>query len=84
MRFGTLPATVPSAVIEALQTDVPQTLIDPETPQVGDEVIITEGTFEGLRAIFAEPDGETRSMLLLNLLNKQVMRSVDNKQFRKL
>ncbi|HAT25274.1 MAG TPA: transcription/translation regulatory transformer protein RfaH [Pantoea septica] len=84
VRFGTLPATVPSAVIEALQTDVPQTLIDPETPQVGDEVIITEGTFEGLRAIFDEPDGETRSMLLLNLLNKQVMRSVDNKQFRKL
>nr|MBA2814306.1 Transcription antitermination protein RfaH [Candidatus Pantoea persica] len=84
VRFGILPATVPSAVIEALQTDAPQTLIAPETPQVGDKVIITEGTFEVLRAIFAEPDGETRSMLLLNLLNKQVMRSVDNKRFRKL
>jgi transcriptional antiterminator RfaH len=84
VRFGTLPATVPSAVIEALQTDAPQTLIDPETPQVGDEVIITEGTFEGLRAIFAEPDGETRSMLLLNLLNKQIVRSLDNRQFQKL
>jgi transcriptional antiterminator RfaH len=33
---------------------------------VGDEVLITDGTFEGLRAIFAEPDGETRSILLLN------------------
>jgi transcriptional antiterminator RfaH len=75
---------VPSAVIEALETDVPQILLDPETPQSGDEVVITEGTFEGLRAIFAEPDGETRSILLLNLLNKQVMRSVDNKQFRKI
>ncbi len=84
VRFGTLPATVPSAVIEVLQTDAPQILMDPETWQVGDEVIITEGTFKGLRAIFAEPDGETRSMLLLNRLNKQVMRSVDNKQFRKL
>ncbi|EIB97836.1 MULTISPECIES: transcription/translation regulatory transformer protein RfaH [Pantoea] len=84
VRFGSTPATVPSAVIEALETDVPQILLDPETPQSGDEVVITEGTFEGLRAIFAEPDGETRSILLLNLLNKQVMRSVDNKQFRKL
>jgi transcription antitermination factor NusG len=34
-------------------------VLDPETPQVGDEVLITDGTFEGLRAIFAEPDGET-------------------------
>ncbi len=84
VRFGAMPATVSSEVIAALQTDVPQILLDPETPQSGDEVIITEGTFEGLRAIFAEPDGETRSVLLLNLLNKQVMRSVDNKQFRKL
>ena len=84
VRFGAQPATVSSEVIEALQSDVPQILLDPETPQSGDEVLITEGTFEGLRAIFAEPDGETRSVLLLNLLNKQVMRSVDNKQFRKL
>jgi len=83
VRFGAMPATVPYEVIEALQSDAPQILLDPETPQVGDEVIITDGTFEGLRAIFAEPDGETRSILLLNLLNKQVMRSVDNKQFRK-
>jgi len=84
VRFGAMPATVSSEVIEALQTDVPQIWLDPEMPQSGDEVIITDGTFEGLRAIFAEPDGETRSVLLLNLLNKQVMRSVDNKQFRKL
>ena len=83
VRFGTTPATVPAVVIDALQTDVPQTLLDPETPQNGDEVIITEGTFEGLRAIFSEPDGEARSILLLNLLNKQVVRSVDNRQFRK-
>ncbi|EJL87700.1 transcriptional activator RfaH [Pantoea sp. GM01] len=84
VRFGAMPATVSHDVIEALQTDAPQIVLDPETPQSGDEVIITDGTFEGLRAIFAEPDGETRSVLLLNMLNKQVMRSVDNKQFRKL
>ncbi len=33
-------------------------------PLSGDSVIITEGAFEGLKAIFTEPDGETRSMLL--------------------
>ncbi len=83
VRFGAMPATVPYEVIEALQTDAPQILLDPETPQVGDEVVITEGAFEGLQAIFAEPDGEARSMLLLNLLNKQVLQSVKNTDFRK-
>lgn len=83
VRFGSLPATVPAEVILALQNEAPTLLFDPETPQIGDEVVITDGTFEGLRAIFAEPDGEARSMLLLNLLNKQVARSIDNRLFRK-
>ncbi len=84
VRFGPLPATVPQDVISVLQTEAPQQMVDPETPQPGDEVVITDGTFEGLKAIFTEPDGEARSMLLLNLLNKQIVRSVDNKQFQKL
>jgi transcriptional antiterminator RfaH len=46
-------------------------------------VIITEGALEGLQAIFKEPDGEARSMLLLNLLNKQVLQSIKNTDFRK-
>ena len=84
VRFGVQPATVPYSVIEALQNDAPQNGIDPGTPQSGDEVLITEGAFAGLRAIFTEPDGEARSMLLLNLLNKRVVRSIDNQQFCKL
>lgn len=84
VRFGALPATVPHNVIKVLQTETPETMVDPETPQPGDEVLIIDGTFEGLKAIFTEPDGEARSMLLLNLLNKQIVRSVDNKLFQKM
>ncbi len=84
VRFGSLPATVPPDVIVALQTQPIETLPDPELPQPGDRVLITTGAFEGLKAIFTEPDGEARSMLLLNLLNKQIVRSMDNKQFQKL
>ncbi|MCU5772165.1 transcription/translation regulatory transformer protein RfaH [Erwiniaceae bacterium BAC15a-03b] len=84
VRFGALPATVPHNVIQILQTETPENMVDPETPQPGDEVLIIDGTFEGLKAIFTEPDGEARSMLLLNLLNKQIVRSVDNLQFQKL
>lgn len=58
-------------------------MTDPETPFPGDDVVITEGALEGLQAIFKEPDGETRSMLLLHMLNKQVLQSVKNTDFRK-
>lgn len=83
VRFGNQPATVPLDVIVALQNPI-ETVVESELPQPGDTVIITEGAFEGLQAIFTEPDGEARSMLLLNLLNKQVVRSVGNRQFQKL
>ncbi|VTM87012.1 Transcriptional activator rfaH [Raoultella ornithinolytica] len=46
--------------------------------------MITDGAFEGLQAIFSEPDGEARSMLLLNLLNKQVLQSIKNTDFHKI
>ncbi len=77
------PATVPSDVIHQLSIHKPEGITDPETPYAGDDVVITEGAFEGLQAIFTEPDGEARSMLLLNLLNKQVLQSVKNTDFRK-
>ncbi|ROR04666.1 transcription/translation regulatory transformer protein RfaH [Erwinia sp. JUb26] len=84
VRFGNLPAIVPLTVIGALQNEPVLTGFDEGTAQPGDTVVITEGAFEGLQAIYTEPDGETRSILLLNLLNKQVIRSVGNGQFEKL
>ncbi|MCK1970920.1 transcription/translation regulatory transformer protein RfaH [Franconibacter sp. IITDAS19] len=84
VRFGSQPAMVPLKVIEQLQNCQPEEVTDPQTPYEGDKVVITEGAFEGLEAIFTEPDGETRSMLLLNLLNKQVRQSVKNTDFRKI
>lgn len=83
VRFGVQPATVPEKVIHELMHYPIKNIIDPETASPGDCVVITEGAFKGLEAIFAEPDGEARSMLLLNLLNKQVQQSVRNTDFRK-
>lgn len=83
VRFGAHPATVPSNVIHQLSVYKPVGITDPQTPFTGDSVVITEGAFEGLQAIFTEPDGEARSMLLLNLLNKSVLQSVKNTDFRK-
>jgi transcriptional antiterminator RfaH len=84
VRFGPSPALIPQHVIEELCAYGDTHHVDPKTPQPGDTVLITQGAFTGFQAIYSEPDGETRSMLLLTLINKQVSQSLDNRQFEKL
>ncbi|EKT53059.1 transcription/translation regulatory transformer protein RfaH [Providencia sneebia] len=83
VRFGLNPAIIPDEIIEVLQLTPVAKLVAPETPMSGDHVVITEGIFAGIKAIYCEPDGETRSILLLNILNKNVTKALDNKQFKK-
>ena len=49
-------------------------------PKAGDVVYLTTESFKNVQAIYQESDGEMRSILLVNLLNKQVTVSVDNKE----
>ncbi|AOM42473.1 transcription/translation regulatory transformer protein RfaH [Xenorhabdus hominickii] len=83
IRFSTYPAIVPQTLIDELMSVTEQEFIAPETPISGDTVLITEGIFEGIKAIYNEPNGETRSVLLLNILNKEVPKILDNTQFIK-
>lgn len=83
VRFGSTLATVPEKVIKALQ-EAPYDLPKAEDPlQVGEAVTITAGIFKGMSAIYHEADGEKRSILLLNLLNTTVPRSIKNNEFLK-
>ncbi|MGV7959790.1 transcription/translation regulatory transformer protein RfaH [Photorhabdus tasmaniensis] len=84
VRFGIRPAIVPDVLINEIMSATEQEYVSPDTPVTGDTVLITDGIFEGLQAIYNEPDGETRSILLLNILNKQLPKALDNKQFVKL
>ena len=52
-------------------------------PQAGDLVCVSNSSFKDVQAIFKEPDGDMRSILLVNLLNKQIEMSVDNCDVRK-
>lgn len=83
IRFGKLPVQIPFSLIKSLMLQPKPLLTDPTLPKCGDKVIITEGIFEGLEAIYAEPDGETRSILLLSLINQKVEHRIDNHQFEK-
>ncbi|HEQ1860012.1 TPA: transcription/translation regulatory transformer protein RfaH [Providencia alcalifaciens] len=83
IRFGTLPAEVPDEIIELIQQTPISHTQSPDLPSQGDSVVITEGIFAGVKAIFNEPNGESRSILLLNILNTTVAKVIDNTQFRK-
>jgi transcriptional antiterminator RfaH len=63
---------------EQLQQTTPQALFS-----VGDKVIVTEGVFAGLEAIYQTADAESRSMILLNLLNKPVQMRIEPGRLRK-
>lgn len=85
VRFGKYPVNVPQEVIDTLQaTQLSPTLYSEENvPHSGDCVLITEGVFQGIKAIYQEPDGEARSILLLKILNSEIKKSVENKEFKK-
>lgn len=51
-------------------------------PVKGERIEITSGMFEALEGVYEEPDGLRRSMVLINVLGKQVSRSVSNKEFK--
>jgi|GEM_PF-470849 len=49
-------------------------------PKTGDVVYLNTESFKNVQAIYQEPDGDMRSILLINLLNKQISVSVENKE----
>ncbi len=74
VRFGLEPASVPDKLIQSLKDQegiLGEKAIDLDRFHQGDAVILTEGPFKGLTAIFLSYDGEERAMVLLELLNNQ-------------
>ncbi len=53
-------------------------------PTQGDKVLIESGPLAGFEAIYLEPDGDKRAILLVSLLNQETSSSFDNQSFRRL
>ncbi|ADU73049.1 transcription/translation regulatory transformer protein RfaH [Pantoea sp. At-9b] len=72
ISFGGLPSVVPDSVITRLNQGWESAPLTTDAPAHGDRVVIRDGVFEGLEAVWYEPDGMKRAMLLLTLMNRQV------------
>lgn len=71
VRFGTTPAVVPDAVLDALAARLAMADAPSEPLLVpGQKVRIEAGPFAGLEAVFAEHDGALRVIVMLKLLQQ--------------
>ena len=83
VAFGTTPAKVADELVEVirLQTGGPDSLRRQFEP--GQAVVITQGPFAGLDGVYQMSDGESRVMVLLNILSKSVKLAIVPTSIRK-
>ncbi len=71
LTFGGIPAKAPADLIQVLQESVERLKNQPtKLFQTGDRVQVRHGPFAGLEAIFEMENGESRALVLIELLSK--------------
>ena len=68
------PIKVPQGLVEQLRNRVTShaELIMSQLPKSGAKMQVIDGPFKGLNAIFSEPDGNSRAIVMVTLLSQQV------------
>lgn len=85
VSFGGAPAIITDSQMTDMRLVIDarsESLTAESVPVKGDPIELTNGDFGDLDGVYDEPDGLRRSMVLINVLGKQVRRSVSNKDFR--
>jgi len=88
VRFGGKIAEVSKQLIQQLKNNLAQlqhSAAENSSHKLkrGDAVMITEGSFKGLQAIFEVEDGLERSVIFISLLAKQTKLTLSNAEFVK-
>jgi transcriptional antiterminator RfaH len=78
VRCGAKYQPVPNELIHQLKQECVENR-ESRLPKAGELVGLTNASFNNIDAIYQQSDGDMRSILLINLLNRQVSISVDNK-----
>ncbi|SFR44987.1 transcriptional antiterminator RfaH [Pseudidiomarina maritima] len=89
LMFGDKPATIPDALIEELKTlehdPITQATAEHQSsPQVGDQVEIASGPFAGFIAKIIDLEGDSRCIVLLDWLQKDVQASFSYTEVKKI
>ncbi|WP_152084852.1 transcription/translation regulatory transformer protein RfaH [Pseudoalteromonas sp. A25] len=79
VRFGEHIQQVPEEVVNQLRTQQPSA--EHYDFKAGDKVVLSNNCYQNIEAIFQQADGETRSVLLIELLNTSVEIIAKNTEF---
>ncbi|MBL4277908.1 transcription/translation regulatory transformer protein RfaH [Vibrio fluvialis] len=82
IRFGSEPKELQGDLIydlKQLESSAKSETPSVELPKPGQEIEVKGGQFCGLKVIYQEPDGETRSIMLVKMISQPVALSIDNK-----
>ena len=83
VTFGQTPAKIEDELITQLQVKTDSTEVQLRHFEPGEQVVVTDGPFVGVEAIYQMADAEGRVMVLLNILSKQVKMTVPPASIRK-
>lgn len=87
VRSGAKPTIIASEVIaQIMRHDVEQDQVSKliDMPQSGDKVLIKDGPFAGIEAIFQEADGDKRAFLLIEIINQKTSISLTHSEYKKI
>jgi transcriptional antiterminator RfaH len=87
VRFNEYPLPVADVIVEQIRRRIEDKPMRESYLTSGEQVVITEGSFSGIEAIFVASDGDERVVLLLNILQSEqtltfpiaVVRKLDRK-----
>ena len=83
VTFGQTPAKIDDDLVTVLKSESVNTAVVLRHFEPGEQVVVTDGPFVGVEAIYQMADGEGRVMVLLNILSKQVKMRVSPTSIRK-
>jgi len=83
VTFGQTPAKIDDTLVSELRAKSESTEVQLRHFEPGEPVMVTDGPFVGVEAIYQMADGEGRVIVLLNILSKAVKMSVGPASIRK-
>lgn len=84
VTFGQTPARIDEDLLTAIRFQNEESEVVIRHFEPGEQVVVTDGPFVGVEAIYQIADGEGRVVLLLNILSKQVKMKVAPTSVRKI
>lgn len=83
VTFGQTPAKIDDALIDIMRTQSEASDVVLRHFEPCEQVVVTDGPFVGVEAIYQMADSEGRVMVLLNIMSKAVKMSVAPSSIRK-